>query len=193
MSLRKSIILLIVSAICAPPAAAVEIYKWVDDEGVIHFSDEQPVDATSNVSSFVIAASNPADYDPAADEYSIQNQASRINETYKKIEEKREARAEERAEAAEKAAQYERQFVRYYDEPIRSYFPPVVRPWWPQRPPHHYYPSPHGGQAHHPRPRHHKRYSKPMHRPVTPGQSFRQARPAGSGSKVRWAPSRQVQ
>jgi hypothetical protein len=35
----------------AVPAFAAEVYKWTDENGVIHFSDKKPVDRTAEVQS----------------------------------------------------------------------------------------------------------------------------------------------
>ena len=174
------------------PAGAVDVFQWTDDEGVVHFSDEQPTVAVEQVTHFVIAPSNPLDYDPADDEYSIRNQAARINEYYQKIEERREERAKKRNEAAA-MTQAPPQFTRIYDEPVRSYFVPLHRPVYPPITPYkkHRYPHPHSAR---PRPfEEPRRYRQPSvsGRPppgrVAPAPVTPQAIPS---QPVRWAPSR---
>ncbi len=126
MEARKSFLVFLCALLANGSASAVEVFKWVDEEGIPHFSDQMPAGQDTKVSRIVLAANNPANYDPLEDQYSIRNQAARTSEAYKKVEEKREERAADRAQAAERAAQYEQQFIRYYDEPIRSYYYPSL-------------------------------------------------------------------
>lgn len=196
MEARKSFLVFLCTLLASAPASAAEVFKWVDDEGIPHFSDQMPAAQNTKVSRIVLAANNPANYDPLEDQYSIRNQAARTSKAYKKVEEKREERAADRAEAAERATQYEQQFIRYYDEPIRSYYYPSLLNRPPYTRPGHYPPY-HGGKPHHrPRPRHHRRYDRPEHRPTVPGPT-RPAMPTpGQTTTVRnqsvhWAPSMQ--
>lgn len=181
-------------ALCTARAAAVEVFKWVDEDGVVHFTDERPVATTAEITHFVITPSNPLDYDPVEDEYSVKNQAARTNDYFKKIAERREERAKKRAEAAEKAAQNRPRFVRYYDATVRSYYRPY---YWPVRPVHPIYPVKPG---HYPRPV--PFGPMPAHRPSRPAHPAAPARPrpvrpaprspapmSTSGPAVRWAPS----
>ena len=144
-----------------------------------------PAGHDTKVSRIVLAANNPANYDPLEDQYSIRNQAARTSEAYKKVEEKREERAADRAETAERAAQYEQQFIRYYDEAIRSYYYPSLL----NRPPHTrpgHYPPYHGGKPHNrPLPRHHRRYDRPEHRPTIPGPATPAMSTPGQTTTVR--------
>ncbi len=56
--------------ILASPTSSVEIYKWVDDKGVVHFSDTPPLDSPEAIeeeeTSF--SDSNPQDNSPPAAE-----------------------------------------------------------------------------------------------------------------------------
>ncbi len=60
---------------------ASEIYKWVSEDGVVHYSDTRPENETS-VTTLQLRELNSADYDPATDPYSILNQAKRTNESW---------------------------------------------------------------------------------------------------------------
>lgn len=99
-------------------AMASDIYRWVDDDGVVHFSDTAPADET-NVERLRVNSANPTDYDPADDPYSIRKQAERIGEIWSRLEERREKRREKRREAAERQPIYAYQ----PDYPYR-YYPP---------------------------------------------------------------------
>lgn len=187
-------VLAAVAAVCmiASPSGAVEVFQWTDEDGVVHFSDERPTEAVERLTHFVIAARNPRDYDPADDEYSIRNQAARVNELYRKIEERREARSEKRAAAAARSAQSPQQFARIYDEPLRSYFVPVYRPIYPSATIHknHHFPNQHYSR---PRP-----FEEPQHERPPPARRRpppgRMAPPPATpkpipARPVRWAPS----
>ncbi len=62
-------------------ANASEIYQWTDEDGVVHFSDTRPGDGAV-VTTLRVQATNPPDYDPVDDPYSIRNQATRTNTTF---------------------------------------------------------------------------------------------------------------
>ena len=107
---------------------ASEIYKWVDEDGIVHFSDTMPADDTK-VESLRLNATNPPDYDPSNDPYSIRNQADRIGETWSRLEEEREARREKQREAALRQPAYVYQpYDSYYDRNRYPYFRPGLRP-----------------------------------------------------------------
>jgi len=56
-------------------ATADEFFRWVDDEGVVNFSQWAPPEDIDNVATLIVHSTNPPDYDPANDHYSIGNQA----------------------------------------------------------------------------------------------------------------------
>lgn len=108
-------------------AVAEEVYTWTDGDGVTHFSQWAP-DNADKVSTLIVNASNPPDYDPQEDPYSIRNQANRVNETWQMLEEKRNERRERRLAARERGARTAQPaYVAYpyYSSP--SYFRPVQR------------------------------------------------------------------
>ena len=123
--------LLLAFSLAAGPAAATEIYKWVDEDGVTHFSDTPPDDG-NKARSLHLNASTPADYDPATDPYSIVNQAKRMNEKWSELEEEKEKRAEKRREAAQRAQYY--YYAPRYDGWRHSYWPGYYAPVRPVRP-----------------------------------------------------------
>jgi hypothetical protein len=95
-------------------AAALEIYTWVDEDGVVHYSESTPVEpAATPVETLYIADANSPAYDPDDYYWSILNQAERIGEQWSTIqEEKAEAEAETRAVATEtRVADLERQLA----------------------------------------------------------------------------------
>ena len=78
---------LLITGLYASSSLAGEVFTWTDDEGVVHFSQWAPKH-TAVVTTLNTSSRNPADYDPGADPYSIQNQAARVNQTWSKIEER---------------------------------------------------------------------------------------------------------
>jgi hypothetical protein len=109
--------------LAAAPASADEIYRWVDADGAVHFSDARPLDDDLAVTTLELAEFASA-YDPAADPYSILNQAARTHEKWQAIE----AAGRERATAQPivvtlpaTAPQTETRYYRYG----RDYYVPV--------------------------------------------------------------------
>ncbi len=125
------------AALLAGPAVALEIYTWVDDEGVVHYSESRPAEpAASPVETFHIAQTNSLTYDPDDYYWSILNQAERIGEQWSALqEEKAAAEALARAAAAEdRIAELERRLdARETDDYViaRPYYGPFA--FFPQR------------------------------------------------------------
>lgn len=83
-------------------AVAAEIYRWVDADGTLHYSDEKPRNDES-FTTLNVPDSRPRDYDPLEDPYSIHNQARRINESWSALAAARDERAEARTLAMRNA------------------------------------------------------------------------------------------
>jgi hypothetical protein len=111
------------SASVSNPALAGDIYRWVDEEGVVHYSDTQPHDEVP-VEIVEIEASQSADYDPVEDPYSILNQASRLHEIWLDFEAARQARAEERLDAAADGRASPPAYQSYYEYSTYPYYSP---------------------------------------------------------------------
>lgn len=75
-------------------AGATDVYRWVDDEGVTHYSQWRPDNAATTVDTLEIERSTPAGYDPAADPYSVSAQRARTHARWKDIHERAEAERE---------------------------------------------------------------------------------------------------
>lgn len=101
--MRLPIFLLAVAA-SAPvwigSANAAEIYRWVDDDGVLHYSDSRPEEGTE-VDTIQVQDSSAQDYDPSADAYSIVNQARRMTQTWMELAAAREERMAQRRKVAQ--------------------------------------------------------------------------------------------
>ncbi len=126
--------LLVALLLGASAAGAAEIYHWVDEDGVAHFSQlPPPATVSADVESREIPVSTPADYDPHEDEYSVLNQAERIHAEWSALEQERLARREPRPRTPEPDVA-ERRYADDYDgwRYGRDYLYPVVLP---NRPP----------------------------------------------------------
>jgi hypothetical protein len=101
MSARPSRWLLAIAIACvagASTAAAAEIFRWVDADGTVHFSDTKPPEDVETTMRTVTESYTSA-YDPAGDPYSILNQAKRTHERWLDLEDARQARAARRTAA----------------------------------------------------------------------------------------------
>jgi len=98
---------------------ASEIYKWVSEDGVVHYSDTRPKEETS-VTTLEFRELNSEDYDPATDPYSILNQAKRMNESWtERVAAQQQARP--RSEQAGDEGLYS-----YSSYAPYSYYPPIA-------------------------------------------------------------------
>ncbi len=100
----KVVIICFLLVVVSDPAVGGEIYHWVDEDGVMHFSEWVPNINTVEVSRLTVTNSNPPDYDPREDQYSIRNQAERTNVRWSELRARRDERREQRLEAAERAS-----------------------------------------------------------------------------------------
>lgn len=113
---------------------ASEIYKWVSDDGVVHYSDIRPKDNAS-ITTVQLRELNSEDYDPATDPYSILNQAKRMNESWRER-----VAAKQQADSQSEETVKERLYASppytpytYYTAP--AYYPVVPPPRsWRQNP-----------------------------------------------------------
>lgn len=72
---------LAVLVLASAPAMSAEVYRWVDDDGVVHYSQWAPESRQEELATIDMPTSTPEDYDPDEDPYSVLNQAARIHET----------------------------------------------------------------------------------------------------------------
>lgn len=126
-----SAILVMTVTFWSPPAASADIYQWIDDDGVVHFSDTRP-NTDAAVKTLQVNTSNPPGYDPTEDPYSIANQAKRMNARWSELAEEREEREEQRRESAR---QYAQNRPPRYDGWRYSYWPGYYTPVRPVQPP----------------------------------------------------------
>ena len=112
------------------PAIGGEIFRWVDEDGVVTFSDSAPSNATVEISRRTITKTNPPDYDPLDDQFSISRQAERTNVRWSALKARRDELRAQRIEAAQRASQ-QQSFMYVLDE---SYPSPIwYGPAYPRR------------------------------------------------------------
>ena len=111
-------------------ARAADVFRWVDANGVTHYSDTPPKDG-EEVQSLRVNDSNPPGYDPADDPYSIVNQAKRMNEKWSALAKEKEERAAERQESTRYVVHHAPE---YHDGWRYSYWPGYYAPVQPVRP-----------------------------------------------------------
>lgn len=127
---QLAVALLAGTLVLVTPSLATEVYRWVDEDGVIHFSDTEP--DRGDVEILELAERNPPDYDPASDPYSILNQAERTAEMLARAE-KKSGEREERGRRAESGFDVDgRRRAPYLYGLRNSWFAPPFFP--PQRP-----------------------------------------------------------
>jgi len=120
----------------ADRTAAGEIFKWIDAEGVVHYSDTKP-HSVESVETLRLDSTNAVDYDPATDPYSVLAQAERIGDAWSETQ--LEAQAREPALPAETYADWGFDPAEpYYSTYAPAYPVPVYLPTRPLlRPPRH--------------------------------------------------------
>lgn len=91
---------LLACGVVAVPAAAQEIYRWTDENGVVNFSDTAPVTDSRAVSTVTVEDTRPSDYDPEADIYNVAAQAERMQALREEMKNGREASLERQRNAA---------------------------------------------------------------------------------------------
>jgi len=136
MTAKRVLLLVSVCALLFPAASvkAQEIYRWVDQGGVVHFSDKVPAAATAEVSTVVLDDTLPPDYDPSTDLYNVAAQAERMQALREEMAKDREARQERQRGAAQAPAEEDHEAVRY----LYNY----GNPWYPRPPAKPHPPAP---------------------------------------------------
>jgi hypothetical protein len=114
---------LLLGSLAATPLPAEEIYRWVDENGVVNFSDTAPAARSRSVSTVAVEDTRPSDYDPEADIYNVEAQAERMQALREEMQARREARLEEERNAAQRTPAQSAQPVGY-----------ALPPWWWDRP-----------------------------------------------------------
>ncbi len=89
----------VLALLAAGSAGAREIHRWVDENGVVHFSDVQPADRETRRLDLADPAPEIGPAAPAAPAPAVEPALSAAEQRRQDIRERREARAEEKREA----------------------------------------------------------------------------------------------
>ena len=150
----RSLLPCLLLALAAAPLGATEVYRWVDADGVVHFSDKAPPSGVDDYSRQDVIVEPPAGYDPEQDVYGVAAQQERMRALREDMERRREARRENEAAAPRPPVAAQSPAVSY---PLYPY------PGWRPRPPRPPRPEP------------------PIEPPVEPRPPTATLKPPGSG------------
>jgi hypothetical protein len=121
------IVLFLLTCLVSMRVLATEVYHWVDENGVSHYSQNAPGADVAGVSKMILEDTTPPDYDPEEDIYGVEAQAERMASLREEMAGKREAQRERERNAPQ-------QPVVQYQQPYQYGYPSF---WQPP-----YYPSP---------------------------------------------------
>ena len=85
---------------CGNVAAQTEVYHWVDENGVSHFTQSAPSGEVSGVRKMTVEDTTPTDYDPEEDRYGVAQQQERMAALREDMKERREAELKRQRDAA---------------------------------------------------------------------------------------------
>jgi len=117
----------LISLIIGDAAIGGEIFHWVDEDGVLNFSDWAPENSNVEVAKLTVSNANPPGYDPGEDQNSVLGQAERINARWAALNEKQEERRKQRLEREEQRLQTVVYDYPYYNDSY-FYYRPVHGP-----------------------------------------------------------------
>jgi hypothetical protein len=129
------------------PAYAASVYKWVDANGVTHYSDEAPASTTTQVTLIEVPATRSVAVDAENDYYSIANQWMRLHQ---ELIEREKITLEKTRQKAAQSPQ-----IVYINEPNESRYV-VAYPGFFHRG--------HGRSQYHKKPEHYPGYMRKKHR-----------------------------
>lgn len=129
MTLRRIFFVSLV-ALAAIPAFATEVYRWVDDNGVVHFSQTEPPGNNTGVEKMNLDDSPPPGYDPEEDRYQVEAQAEQMALLRAEMDKKRELAREQKLNTPQPPPVTQYQDFPYWQVP---YYP--GRPIGPRPPP----------------------------------------------------------
>lgn len=121
---------------CGPAAWAQEVYRWVDGNGVVNYSDTAPRAVLEHIDTLRLEDTAPTDYDPSEDRYHVAAQAQRMQALREAMEKQREQRRESlRSTPAQTPQQYPQGARHGYPYGYPVYPRPPSRPPVGPRPP----------------------------------------------------------
>jgi hypothetical protein len=140
------IVLFLLTCLVSMRVLATEVYHWVDENGVSHYSQNAPGADVAGVSKMILEDTTPPDYDPEEDIYGVEAQAERMASLREEMAGKREAQRErERNAPQQPVVQYQQPYQYGYPSfwqppyypspPLRPEQPIAPAPTFPFRPP----------------------------------------------------------
>jgi hypothetical protein len=131
--------LLFLAIFCAAPAFATEVYRWVDKNGVVNFSQNPPPEKVSGAKMITLEDDPPPGYDPEEDLYGVEAQAERMALLREQMAKKREMERERQLNSATQSPVPYQQpdqygYPIYGQWPYYPGFRPPVKPRPPVRP-----------------------------------------------------------
>lgn len=98
--------LLLLATFLATPLLAIDVYYWVDENGVATFSQWAPVEPVANVTELVLPDTSPP-HDPDEDRYSIDATAQQTQSVWDEISKRQEARREQQTHTIQPVVPYQ--------------------------------------------------------------------------------------
>jgi hypothetical protein len=127
------ILFLLLAGMAAAPVFAIEVYRWVDENGVVHFSQSAPPATVPGVETLTVEDSTPPGYDPDEDRYQVAAQAEKMAQLRAEMDKKREMAQERNLTAPPQPPVTQYPQNGYW--PLPNYYPGVPpRPRPPPRP-----------------------------------------------------------
>jgi hypothetical protein len=99
MKAVHTIIAVLAASLGISSGFAFEVYHWVDENGVAHYSQDKPADSVQGVRRLQLEDTTPAGFDPAEDRYGVEQQASRMAKLRESMDERRDAATARRQSA----------------------------------------------------------------------------------------------
>lgn len=128
-SFRKRFVLFWLALVCLSlfwplSLVAEEIYHWVDEQGVKHYSQSPPPVATKDVKTLDVDGSQPASYNPEEDRYNVAAQEKAMQAMRDEMAESRKNKQVAQQNSADTTVIYYPQEETYND----ILYPPGYRP-----------------------------------------------------------------
>ena len=128
----------------ALPVAALEIYHWVDEDGVAHYSQWRPELPEQPVETLELEGARPADHDQADDIYDVEATDQYVQTRRDELEQRREERRAEQREERQREIRLQQAITAQQmlqdaaGPPVFGWYPvyPGYRPPPPDHPPH---------------------------------------------------------
>jgi hypothetical protein len=131
MKTVHTITLILAACLGISSGFAYEVYHWVDENGVAHYSQDKPADSVPGVRILQLEDTTPAGFDPEEDRYGVEQQAERMADLRESMNERRDAARERRQSAPPVPMVIYQDPYPYYSN--RLWLPPAY-PWPPARP-----------------------------------------------------------